>query len=84
MGRNAIETVWGGVTLPHSSEVKLPDYTVATIGSDGILGSMHVRLQPGQEKSYIEPGGAITKTNDYRSLEDQVGEIIFFATGGPE
>ncbi|MEE8394319.1 MAG: hypothetical protein V3R66_08240 [Rhodospirillales bacterium] len=27
-------------------------------------------------------GGAIAKTKDFRSLEDQVGEIIFLATGG--
>jgi len=65
------------VTLSNSSDMKLPDDTVATIGSEGILGSMYVRLQPGPKKSYIEPGGTITKTNDYRSMEDQVGEIIF-------
>lgn len=26
--------------------------------------------------------GAIVKSKDFRSLEDQVGEIIFLATGG--
>ncbi len=79
-----LETYNAVVTMSISSDVKLPVDTVAAIGSEGILGGMYVRLQPGQEKSYIESGGAITKTKDYRSLEDQVGEIIFLATGGPE
>ena len=78
------ETYDAVVNLSISSDVKLPIDTVAAIGSEGILGGMYVRLQPGQEKSYIEPGGVISKTNDYRSLEGQVGEIIFLATGGPE
>ena len=79
-----LETYNAVVTMSISSDVKLPVDTVAAIGSEEILGGMYVRLQPGQEKSYIESGGAITKTKDYRSLEDQVGEIIFLATGGPE
>jgi len=78
------ETYDAVVTMSISSDVKIPTDTVAAIGSEGILGGMYIRLQPGQEKSFIEPNGRITKTNDFRSLEDQVGEIIFLATGGPE
>ncbi|MBT5013921.1 MAG: outer membrane lipid asymmetry maintenance protein MlaD, partial [Rhodospirillaceae bacterium] len=55
---------------------------VASIASEGMLGGKYVRLEPGVEKTYIEDGGSITKTKDFRSLEDQVGEIIFLATGG--
>lgn len=78
------ETYNAVVNMSISSEVKLPVDTVAAIGSEGILGGMYVRLQPGQEKRYIESNGIIEKTRDFRSLEDQVGEIIFLATGGPE
>ncbi len=70
------------VTLSIAPGVKLPEDTVATIASEGLLGGKYVRLEPGGAEAVIPPGGAITKTRDYRSLEDQVGEIIFLATSG--
>jgi phospholipid/cholesterol/gamma-HCH transport system substrate-binding protein len=72
------------VTMSVSPEVKLPVDTVAGIGSEGILGGHYVRLQPGNETAYLASGEAIAKTQDFRSLEDQVGEIIFLATDGSE
>ena len=70
------------VTLTIASEVKLPADTAAVVDSEGILGGKYVRLEPGRAAETIPPGGPIRKTRDYRSLEDQVGEIIFLATGG--
>ncbi len=72
------------VRMSITREVKLPVDTVASIASEGLLGGKYVRLEPGTEKSFIKKGGTITKTKDFRSLEDQVGEIIFLATGGDE
>ncbi len=72
------------VRMTITREVKLPVDTVASIASEGLLGGKYVRLEPGTDKSYIKHGGTITKTKDFRSLEDQVGEIIFLATGGDE
>jgi phospholipid/cholesterol/gamma-HCH transport system substrate-binding protein len=68
------------VTLSINEDVKLPEDTVASIDSQGILGGKYVRLEPGRATTYILPGGRITETRAYRSLEDQVGEIIFLAT----
>lgn len=70
------------VTMTIASEVKLPADTTAVVDSEGILGGKYVRLEPGRAAETIPPGGPIRKTRDYRSLEDQVGEIIFLATGG--
>ncbi|MEK9673129.1 MAG: outer membrane lipid asymmetry maintenance protein MlaD [Rhodospirillaceae bacterium] len=70
------------VTMSIQTDVKLPKDTVATIGSEGILGGKYVRLKPGTDKEYLPVGGRIAKTEDFKSLEDQVGEIIFLATGG--
>ncbi len=72
------------VRMTITREIKLPVDTVASIASEGLLGGKYVRLEPGTDKSYIKDGGTITKTKDFRSLEDQVGEIIFLATGGAE
>ena len=68
------------VTLSIDEGVKLPEDTVASIDSTGILGGKYVRLEPGRATVHIEPGGRITETRAYRSLEDQVGEILFLAT----
>ena len=72
------------VRMTITREIKLPVDTVASIASEGLLGGKYVRLEPGTDKSYIKHGGIITKTKDFRSLEDQVGEIIFLATGGDD
>ena len=78
------ETFDAVVALSIASEVKLPTDTVAGIASEGLLGDKYVRLEPGIEKTYLAAGATITKTKDFRSLEDQVGEIIFLATGGSD
>ena len=70
------------VVMSITPEVKLPVDSIAAIGSEGILGGKYVRLEPGQAKEYVKDGGMLTRTKDFRSLEDQVGEIIFLATGG--
>ena len=70
------------VVMSIADHVVLPADTVAVIAGDGMLGDKYVRLEPGQAKDRIAAGGMITKTRDFRSLEDQVGEIIFLATGG--
>jgi phospholipid/cholesterol/gamma-HCH transport system substrate-binding protein len=68
------------VIMNINEDVRLPDDTVASIDNQGILGGRYVRLKPGQSTTRIEPGAQIVKTEPYRSLEDQVGEIIFLAT----
>jgi len=76
------ETFDAVVTMTISPDIKLPTDTVAMIDSEGIVGGKYVRLEPGVEKDYLVAGGEIANTRDFRSLEDQVGEIIFLATGG--
>lgn len=76
------ETYNAVVTLSIAPHVRLPVDTVAAIANEGILGGKYVRIEPGRERETLPPGGAIRRSKDYRSLEDQVGEIIFLATGG--
>ncbi len=76
------ETYDAVILMSIAPDLKLPVDTVASIASEGMLGGKYVRLEPGTSKTYVKPGGTISKTKDFRSLEDQVGEIIFLATGG--
>lgn len=70
--------------LSLKSEVRLPVDTVASINSDGLMGGKYIKLTPGREKEMLESGSLIKKTQDYESLEDMVGEIIFLATGSKD
>ena len=76
------ETYDAVLTMNIESGILLPKDTAAGIGSEGIVGGKYVRLEPGIDQDTISPGGVISNTTDFRSLEDQVGEIIFLATGG--
>ena len=75
------ETFDAVVSMSITPDIKLPVDTMASIASEGMLGGKYVRLEPGTEKTYLADGGLITKIKDFKSLEDQVGKIIFLATG---
>ncbi len=70
------------VKMSIRSDVKIPTDSVASIGSAGIVGGKFVSIQPGGSKDVLAANGKISRTKDFKSLEDQVGEIIFLATGG--
>ena len=70
------------VTMVIKYDVKLPDDSMAIIASDGIIGGKYLRIIPGTGKDYLASGGSISRTKDYKSLEDSVGDLIFQVTGG--
>jgi phospholipid/cholesterol/gamma-HCH transport system substrate-binding protein len=70
------------IKLSIAPSVKLPVDTIAKISSVGIMGGKYLRLLPGRATAHIKPNGMIDKTEDFKSLEDQVGQIIFLATSG--
>ena len=76
------ETFDAEVKMSISPDILLPTDTVAIIASEGLVGNRYIRLNPGPAKEKIAVNGKISKTKDFRSLEDQVGEIIFLAGGG--
>ncbi|MFP6736192.1 MAG: outer membrane lipid asymmetry maintenance protein MlaD [Rhodospirillales bacterium] len=76
------ETYEAVVTLSINPDIKVPKDTIAAITSAGLIGGNYVRLKPGGSKDYLASGGRLTQSEDYQSLERQVGEIIFLATGG--
>lgn len=76
------ETFDAVVTMSIRSDIKLPVDSVASIGSSGIIGGKFVAIRPGGDENSLDAGGLLSQTEDFKSLEDQVGEIIFLATGG--
>lgn len=61
-------------------DIHLPDDTVASIASEGLLGAKFLKLEPGHSKTKLAAGGVIANTKSPQSLEEQVGKIIFLAT----
>ncbi len=70
------------VTMSLKPDVRLPQDSIATIASSGLIGGNYVRIKPGRTQTYLASGGTLEKSEDFKTLEDQVGEIIFLATGG--
>ena len=68
------------VILSIDPTIKLPIDTQATIADAGLMGSKYVRLVPGVERLWLKNGDKITKTKDYKSLEDSVSDFIFLST----
>ena len=69
------------VTLNIHENVKIPNDSTAIIASDGLMGGIFVRLEPGKSQETFKAGDRIEKTKDFRSMEDIVSEVIFLATG---
>ncbi|HLO74929.1 MAG TPA: outer membrane lipid asymmetry maintenance protein MlaD [Magnetospirillum sp.] len=73
------------VRLTILPDIRLPTDTVAAIASEGLLGGKYLKLEPGRSSDRIAEGGAITRTKDYKSIEEMVGTLIFLATSdGPQ
>ena len=74
------KTYLAKIEMNIRKDVALPVDTIANISSDGMLGGNYIRLEPGKSKEVLKEGDEITRTKDYKSLEDTVGEIIFLVT----
>lgn len=69
------------VTLSIAPDIKLPDDSTAIIASNGLMGNKFIKIEPGKSKTLLKDGDEITHTNDFKTLEDMVGEVIFMVTG---
>jgi phospholipid/cholesterol/gamma-HCH transport system substrate-binding protein len=77
------KTFTAHIVLTIQNTVHLPADTEAAIVSDGLMGGKYVNLVPGHAAERIPPGGKIVHAQDFQSLEDLVGQIIFLATQEP-
>lgn len=68
------------VNFSIAGDIKLPiDSTVMIVG-DGLMGDKFVKIEPGIAEEFLADGDSFTKTKDFKTLEDMVGEIIFMVT----
>jgi phospholipid/cholesterol/gamma-HCH transport system substrate-binding protein len=65
------------VTLGIRKDVKLPEDTIVSIRTKGLLGEKYVRISPGGSDVYIKPGGEIFDTEPPINLEELIANFIF-------
>ncbi|MEX2618162.1 MAG: outer membrane lipid asymmetry maintenance protein MlaD [Alphaproteobacteria bacterium] len=70
------------VSMNIEDRIKLPDDTLVTISSDGLLGGKYVRLEPGKSTTMVAAGGDLSRTKDVVGLEELLGKVIFLVTDG--
>lgn len=68
------------VTLTLKPQVKLPTDSIASVTGDSLLGGKYIKIEPGNAKDMIPPGGEVKKTKDALVLEQVLGRMIFLLT----
>jgi phospholipid/cholesterol/gamma-HCH transport system substrate-binding protein len=71
------------VTFTIQPDLKLPEDTVASVASDGLLGGKYLRLEVGRSKKMLAAGATLRNTRDALSLEELLGKAIFLLTDDP-
>ena len=68
------------IQMSLAPDIKLPKDSVAVIAGDGLMGNKYIKIEPGKDSEVLANGDELTKTKDFKTLEDMVGEIIFMVT----
>ena len=64
-----------------NKSIKISADSSISVHSEGILGGKYLSIIPGSsDHEYLANGDEIKEVIDYKSIEDQVSEIIFLAT----
>lgn len=65
------------VSMSIRDGVRLPDDSIASIKTAGIIGDKYVALKPGGSDTILEDGGSIFDTESSIDIEELVSKYIF-------
>ena len=65
------------ILLELHGEIELPEDTIASIRTAGIIGDRYISILPGGSPMLIEDGGEILETESAINLEELVSKYIF-------
>jgi phospholipid/cholesterol/gamma-HCH transport system substrate-binding protein len=68
------------VVMSIRPDIRLPEDSVATVSSEGLLGGKYIRVEPGANKEPLANGSEFNETRDIVSLEELLGKVIFLVT----
>lgn len=75
-----LESYQAVVVMSLRPDISLPDDSVASVSSEGLLGGKYIRLDPGGSEKHLVDGSELTETKDIVSLEEMLGKVIFLVT----
>ncbi|WP_346993740.1 MlaD family protein [Alteromonas gracilis] len=65
------------VTITLDNEVQIPDDSIASIRTAGIIGDRFIKLTPGGSDLYLEDGEELIETEPSISLEELISKYMF-------
>ena len=75
-----LESYQAVVVMSLRPDISLPDDSVASVSSEGLMGGKYIRLDPGGSEKRLADGEELTETKDIVSLEEMLGKVIFLVT----
>ncbi|MDH5411718.1 MAG: outer membrane lipid asymmetry maintenance protein MlaD [Alphaproteobacteria bacterium] len=75
-----LESYKAVVSMSIRPDIGLPEDSVASVSSEGLLGGKYVRIDPGASDKRLADGSDLSKTRDIVSLEEMLGKVIFLVT----
>lgn len=75
-----LESYQAVVVMSIRPDISLPDDSVASVSSEGLLGGKYIRLDPGGSEKHLADGSELAETKDIVSLEEMLGKVIFLVT----
>lgn len=63
--------------------IRLPEDTIATVTSDGLIGGKYLRLVVGTSTKKLAAGAVLKKTRDALSVEELLARAIFLLSEDP-
>ncbi len=58
-------------------DIKIFDDAIASIKTEGLIGDMHISIDPGGGGTLLKPGGTITETQPAVDIVDLIGKYAF-------
>jgi phospholipid/cholesterol/gamma-HCH transport system substrate-binding protein len=65
------------VLIQVSKRINIPEDSIASIKTKGLLGEKFIELSPGGSETYIKPGGTIQDTQAPIDIEEIIGKYVF-------
>ena len=71
------ETYLANIDISLQNNIKVPDDSIASIRTSGIIGDKFIKISAGGSDTYIEPGMEILETEPSINLEELISKYIF-------
>jgi phospholipid/cholesterol/gamma-HCH transport system substrate-binding protein len=77
IGRIQLKDYLSHVQMRIDNDVKIPDDTIASIRTSGLIGEKFVKLNTGGSDEWMEEGDKISDTESSIDIEELVSKYIF-------